>query len=158
MLEAFENADCIMKSDGVFVLNYYGKREGHDFRAVLKTIRQVFAHTRVFHDAARDDAIVDNSIEASAAPYNMIVFASMGPIIFRDPIQADFLGSTSIRYDALHGLHLREISMDASDFEAVPVLQASDDGASKLWELQRGVRQSHAASLAAVHRDVKEEL
>ena len=158
MLEAFEDAACLLLPDGVFVLNYYGKEEGGDFRAVLRTIRRVFADTRVFHDAAREAAAA-GATEAAAAPYNLIVFASMaGPVRFREPVDADFLGSTSIRRDALRGLPLREIRFDVEGADGAPVLRASEGGAARLWELQRDVRRAHAAALGAVNRGVREEL
>lgn len=151
MLETFEAAACVMKDDGVFVLNYYGFAHALDFAAVVTTLAHVFPNLRAFHDGNRDNV--------SGAPYNIAVFGRRDghALVFRDPHADDLLGSESVRYDALYHLLEREISLPIpssktfasdttagdADHDAVPVLRASHNGAQILWKLQRHVRDAH---------------
>jgi SAM-dependent methyltransferase len=84
-LEVVRRIHDVLRPGGLLELNLVGHHEGPKAAAslaVLRTLRAVFPHVRVFRDSPLDDHPDD--------PANLIFFATDGPLTFRVPIDASF--------------------------------------------------------------------
>ncbi|KAL1980236.1 hypothetical protein VTN96DRAFT_4441 [Rasamsonia emersonii] len=91
-LEFMQGLNSLLKDDGVIAINYAGNLTLPSAGLVVRTIQTVFPSCRIFRE---DEA----SKESPTADFsNMVVFCKKSaaqPLRFRQPTQADFLGSKS---------------------------------------------------------------
>ncbi|KAI0036731.1 hypothetical protein K488DRAFT_75740 [Vararia minispora EC-137] len=90
-LEFWEDLKTIMNPDGIVAVNYAGSVGTEVSRAVFLTLQRSFGQCRVFHDSMKP--IPEHEIQGDFR--NLVFFCSPStkPIIFRQAIQADYLGS-----------------------------------------------------------------
>jgi len=109
--------------------NYAGDLLSLSARLVVHTVMSVFPSCRLFREEAGPSSSPTSSDKSTGKDFtNMVMFCrkTKGPFTFRDPVEADCLGSQARRY---HLLPQHEIN--ASYFDG----RASDD---ELGLLRRG--------------------
>ncbi|KAJ6151594.1 hypothetical protein N7470_007191 [Penicillium chermesinum] len=143
--EFLRDLSALLKEDGVIAINYAGDLTLYPTGLIVRTIQAVFPSCRIFREqaASKDD---ENSNFT-----NMVLFCKKNtntPLTFREPVNADFLGSKS-REAYLVPKH----EMDFSLFSTIPnggrrVLVAKEVGrlhkfqdraALEHWEIMRTV-------------------
>ncbi|CAB4414110.1 unnamed protein product [Rhizophagus irregularis] len=90
-LEALEQIKRILKKDGVLALNFVGSEQwphAESLALVKNTISAVFPYYKCFREGPTEKSSFQN----------MIFFASVKPIIFRNPTNDDFMGSAMREY------------------------------------------------------------
>ncbi|RIA89540.1 S-adenosyl-L-methionine-dependent methyltransferase [Glomus cerebriforme] len=89
--EALEQIKRILKKDGVLALNFVGSEKwphAESLALVKNTINAVFPYYKCFREGPSEQGSFQN----------MIFFASVKPIIFRNPTDDDFMGSAMREY------------------------------------------------------------
>lgn len=144
-IEFLLDLSALLKDDGVIAINYAGDLTLYPTALIVRTIQAVFPSCRIFREqaASKDDE--------NANFTNMVLFCKKNtntPLTFRDPVNADFLGSKS-REAYLVPKH----EMELSTFSTIPpkgrrVLVAKEVGrlhkfqdraALEHWEIMRTV-------------------
>ncbi|KAF2235983.1 spermine/spermidine synthase family protein [Viridothelium virens] len=95
-VEFLSGLSNLLKDDGVIAINYAGDLNLPTTALVLRTIHNVFPTCRMFRDAA------PSPNESSSDFINMVLFCikptnQENKIVFRKPVDADFLGSVGRR-------------------------------------------------------------
>ncbi|KAL4901539.1 hypothetical protein BDW74DRAFT_160087 [Aspergillus multicolor] len=106
--EFISGLHALLKDDGVIALNYAGDTSLYPTALSIRTIKSVFPTCRLFREDATPEVGPDFT--------NMVIFCtkSTAPLIFRDPVPEDFLGS---RFRARYLVPKHEV--DAAQFENV---------------------------------------
>ncbi|KAL4925738.1 spermidine synthase [Aspergillus undulatus] len=107
--EFISGLHALLKDDGVIALNYAGDLTLYPTALSIRTIKSIFPTCRLFREEASSEVGPDFT--------NMVIFCTKSPsfpLIFRDPVPADFLGS---RFRARYLLPKHEV--DAARFEVV---------------------------------------
>ena len=170
--QLFKDAAKLLRDEphrrGVLVVNFWGFTRGAraaDTRMLLRTLRRVFAHVRLFAD---DDGVGDADEldtarlheEEEVEPRNLVFFASRTRMGFRAATEQDFLGSV-VRESVLGAFPRLEV--DVSEVLRVPSSLRAGDGdelddeaviddaaAERLAVLQRPAALAHHAILNSV--------
>ena len=91
-VEFLSGLSALLTEDGVIAINYAGDLSLPTTALVLRTIHSVFPTCRMFRDVVPDPG------EPAADFINMVIFclkpnSKMNKIVFRKPVETDFLGS-----------------------------------------------------------------
>jgi len=140
------NLRALLEVDGVIALNYAGTLNALLTTRALNTIYKVFdGQCRLFRESPAEDKSIVSSAATDDDFSNIVVFCrnSPGPITFRNPIEADFLGSWSRRQHLLpkpeseiqFPRHRQGVAGEAQRSESHPqVLKAGEE---KSWLKQQ---------------------
>ncbi|KAI6246560.1 Polyamine aminopropyltransferase [Erysiphe necator] len=95
-VEFIQDLSAILKPGGVIAINYAGDLSIPVARIVIKTIRSIFPTCRIFRETEKSSA----SLVANGDGHdftNMVIFCTnaANEIIFREPINNDYLGSAA---------------------------------------------------------------
>lgn len=130
----------LLKPNGAIALNYAGGPDQPLTKKVLNTIDVTFeGQCKIYRDTPPETSeTTDNKAEVSQDFSNMVVFCrnSPGPVSFRKPIAADYLGSKSRQQYMLPKLGL-EIQFPRQSFNGwtqSDVLKEGDEGS---WSAQQ---------------------
>ena len=121
----------MLKPEGIIAINYAGDLLLQSASMVFNTIRTVFSSCRLFRDDPRN--------EASSTDFtNMIIFClkSTRPITFRQPMEADFLGSVARQHRLLPQ---NEIPLDYFDKLGTKVLKRSNMHELEAFQVESAV-------------------
>ncbi|EKG15254.1 Spermine synthase [Macrophomina phaseolina MS6] len=91
-LDFMQGLRQLLRPDGVVAINYAGDLRLNSTRLVLNTIHAVFPSCRIFRDQAKQESESEDEMDF----INMILFCrpvKNTPIRFRQPVDADYLGS-----------------------------------------------------------------
>ncbi|OJD32261.1 spermine spermidine synthase [Diplodia corticola] len=142
-LDFLQGLKTLLRPDGVVAINYAGDLRLASTRLVLNTIHAVFPSCRIFRDQAKDEAASADEMDF----INMIVFCrpSKTPLHFRQPVDADFLGSM-VRRRTLYPTKELEVAFtpdDGADLltpDTVGVLEEGHrESAVSHWRIMRTV-------------------
>ncbi|KAI1102887.1 S-adenosyl-L-methionine-dependent methyltransferase [Jackrogersella minutella] len=141
----------MLKPNGVIAINYAGDFTLPPLGIVINTIREVFPSCRIFRENESPSA---ETVEETGRDFdNVIVFCSKieEKITFRDPTEADFLGSLSRRAYLFpqHEVDESAFSATAADAgilranETEKLVEWHDQSALGHWAVMRTVLPSH---------------
>ncbi|KKY13974.1 putative spermine spermidine synthase [Diplodia seriata] len=142
-LDFLAGLKTLLRPDGVVAVNYAGDLRLASTRLVLNTIHAVFPSCRIFRDQAAEADPDPDAMDF----INMIVFCRpvATPITFRQPADADFLGSV-VRRRTLYPAKELEVKFtpdaDAQLLtpETIPVLEKGHrESAVSHWRIMRTV-------------------
>lgn len=103
--------------------NYAGDLRSLSARLVVHTVTSVFPSCRLFREDAGPTALSSSSDKSAGEDFtNLVMFCRKrkGPFAFRDPVEADCLGSQARRYHLLpqHEIEASYFDGRASDEES----------------------------------------
>lgn len=142
-LDFLQGLKTLLRPDGVVAINYAGDLRLASTRLVLNTIHAVFPSCRIFRDQAKEADAGDDDMDF----INMIVFCrpSKTPLVFRQPTDADFLGSI-VRRRTLYPAKELEVKFKPDEGaqlltpETVEVLEKGHrESAVSHWRIMRTV-------------------
>ncbi|KAL9101239.1 MAG: hypothetical protein Q9163_003472 [Psora crenata] len=140
-MEFLTDLSNLLSIDGTIAINYAGDLLLPSAAAVVKTILAVFPACRLFREmAAPSNPVTEDLI-------NMVMFCrkSSGPFEFRDPVDADYLGSRARKEHLFpqHEIDIAQISSSSSETitrESTRRFRASQIRNAQIhWHLMRTV-------------------
>ncbi|KKZ63687.1 hypothetical protein EMCG_01994 [[Emmonsia] crescens] len=134
-VEFMKGLHTLLKEDGVIAINYAGDLSLPSSGLIVRTIKSVFQSCRIFRES-------EPTTDAWAGDFtNMVIFCKRtdSPLEFRNPTEADFLGSKSREMYLMP-----EFEIDAESFEKVEEGQQSVLAVGHVGDLVRWHSQSAA--------------
>ncbi|PGH34868.1 hypothetical protein GX50_02318 [[Emmonsia] crescens] len=134
-VEFMKGLRMLLKEDGVIAINYAGDLSLPSSGLIVRTIKSVFQSCRIFRES-------EPTADAWAGDFtNMVIFCKRtdSPLEFRNPTEADFLGSKSREMYLMP-----EFEIDAESFEKVEEGQQSVLAVGHVGDLVRWHSQSAA--------------
>ncbi|KAF2171904.1 hypothetical protein M409DRAFT_63445 [Zasmidium cellare ATCC 36951] len=95
------NLHALLTPNGVIAINYAGDLSLPLTNTILNTISHVFAsQCKLYRDSPREKDALPNEVDQDSDFLNLVIFCrnAPGPITFRNPRRADYLGSKSRQY------------------------------------------------------------
>lgn len=151
--EFLSDLRTLLTPNGVIALNYAGDLSTLATKQVLNTIGTVFGHQcRMYRDTAPSST---SDSEENSDFLNMVIFCTnaataASPLEFREPVEADFLGSTSRRHYLVPqpALEMQFPSAEELEGEKVKMLMKGNiksfekgqvESARRHWKIMRKV-------------------
>ncbi|OJD13810.1 hypothetical protein AJ78_05767 [Emergomyces pasteurianus Ep9510] len=134
-IEFMRGLRSLLKRDGVIAINYAGDLSLPSSGLIVRTIKSAFQSCRIFRES-------EPPADTSAGDFtNMVIFCKLtdSPLEFRNPTEADFLGSMSRRTYLMP-----EFEIDAASFAKVEEGQQDVLAAGHVGDLVRWHSQSAA--------------
>ncbi|KAL1957726.1 hypothetical protein VTO42DRAFT_5569 [Malbranchea cinnamomea] len=138
-LEFMQGLHDLLADDGVIAVNYAGDLSLPSAGQVIRTVLSTFTSCRIFRESEQST----NTDEGDFT--NTVIFCKKthGPLKFRKPVKADFLGCRSREAYLLPKYEIDPAVFENSGDESQSVLQAEKSSQLQAWQFKGAVGHWH---------------